>query len=126
MSDICEFSGKWRKQVAGAVKCPYTEIETDVIVPVSAASPKEEFAARTLRPKIMKQIDAHLDPVLLPEYRMKNSALPMPPSGPIDPLKLARKAAAIQKYASGKNLPWRLYRGQSPAEAVYFRKSGKL
>ncbi|MFZ2633686.1 MAG: deoxyribodipyrimidine photo-lyase [Desulfosalsimonadaceae bacterium] len=97
---------EWRKQVASEVKCPYTEIETDVIVPVSAASPKEEFAARTLRPKIMKQMDAHLDPVLLPEYHMKHSALPMPPSGPIDPLKLAEKAAAIQN-----TLPVKTFRG---------------
>ncbi|MDA8402840.1 MAG: deoxyribodipyrimidine photo-lyase [Desulfobacteraceae bacterium] len=84
---------QWREQVARGVKCPYTEIETDVIVPVSAASSKEESAARTLRPRIMKQLDAHLDPVLMPEYRMKNAFPPMPLSGSIDPLKLAEQVA---------------------------------
>jgi len=85
---------QWRAQVAKGLRCPYTEVETDVIVPVSAASVKEEYAARTIRPKIMKQMDACLDPVLLPEYRMKQAVPQVPPPVPIDPSALAGQVSA--------------------------------
>ena len=39
--------------------CRVVQVEGDVVVPVEAASPKHEFAARTLRPKLHR---------LLPEY----------------------------------------------------------
>jgi deoxyribodipyrimidine photo-lyase len=97
---------QWRAQVSRGLKCPYTEIETDVIVPVSAASTKEEYAARTLRPKIMKQLDTHLSPVLLPEYSMKNAAPPVEPSDLIDPVKLAGQAVFTKNI-----LPVNTFRG---------------
>ena len=42
----------WRAYLAGNATCPVLQVETNVIVPVETASPKEEYAARTLRPKI--------------------------------------------------------------------------
>lgn len=97
---------QWRAQVAKGLKCPYTEVETDAIVPVSAASVKEEYAARTLRPKIMKQLDAYLAPVLLPEYQLKNAHSPVPPSDFIDPVKLAGQAASVKNI-----LPVKTFQG---------------
>lgn len=88
---------QWREQVAKGLRCPYTEVETDAIVPVAAASGKEEFAARTIRPKIMKQMDAYLEPVNLPEYRMKPAISPVPPSPPIDPAALAGQVAPFSQ-----------------------------
>lgn len=44
----------WRSVVSSNIKCPFIEVESDVIVPVEAASPKEEYSAATLRPKIKK------------------------------------------------------------------------
>ncbi|MDG6229192.1 MAG: deoxyribodipyrimidine photo-lyase [Candidatus Thermoplasmatota archaeon] len=45
----------WRSYVANHIKCPMIQVESDVIVPVEEASDKEEFAAFTLRPKLMKK-----------------------------------------------------------------------
>lgn len=50
----------WRKKVATAAKCPVVQVETDVIVPVKIASDKQEFAARTLRPKLQRVFESYL------------------------------------------------------------------
>ncbi|WP_423188839.1 deoxyribodipyrimidine photo-lyase [Alkalibacterium sp. f15] len=54
---------EWRDHVANAVSCPFVQVETNVIVPVEVASDKEEYAARTIRSKIHKQLDAYLEPL---------------------------------------------------------------
>jgi deoxyribodipyrimidine photo-lyase len=55
---------KWRKDVARKINCPLFQVETDVIIPIETTSNKEEFAARTIRPKIHKQLDKFLLPVI--------------------------------------------------------------
>lgn len=52
----------WRNEVADRLYCPFTVVETDAAVPVTAASDKEEISARTLRPRILKKLDYFLDP----------------------------------------------------------------
>ncbi len=44
----------WRQQLAGSARCAVVQVESDVVVPVNAASHKAEFAARTLRPKLRR------------------------------------------------------------------------
>jgi deoxyribodipyrimidine photo-lyase len=44
---------RWRSQVARVVQCQVVQVEGDVVVPVEVASPKEEYAARTIRPKLL-------------------------------------------------------------------------
>jgi len=53
----------WRKGAAQQLTCPLIQVETDVIVPVEEASPKEEYAAATLRPKIKKKLNDFLIPL---------------------------------------------------------------
>jgi deoxyribodipyrimidine photo-lyase len=53
----------WRDQVAQKIDCPLIQVEADVIVPVEGASPKEEYAAATIRPKITKKLDFFLAPL---------------------------------------------------------------
>jgi len=53
----------WRDEVAQRADCRVAQIESDVIVPLEIASNKAEYAARTFRPKIMKQIDRFLQPI---------------------------------------------------------------
>jgi deoxyribodipyrimidine photo-lyase len=53
---------KWRREVAEAVSVQMVEVESDVIVPVETASEKEEYAARTLRPKLNRHLDYFLRP----------------------------------------------------------------
>ena len=50
---------EWRHAVARECGCLMEMVEGDVIVPVEAASPKLETAARTIRPKIHKVLEAY-------------------------------------------------------------------
>ena len=51
---------RWRDNVADRASCPVTQVEADVVVPVELASDHTEFAARTLRPKILKHLPEYL------------------------------------------------------------------
>ncbi|MFC1866137.1 deoxyribodipyrimidine photo-lyase [Chloroflexota bacterium] len=51
---------RWRSDVAKNIKCPFIQVETDIVVPVEEASSKEEYSAATFRPKIMKQLPKYL------------------------------------------------------------------
>ena len=63
---------RWRRSAAAALDCPLLEVATNVIVPVEAASPKEEYAAATLRPKIYRLFDAFLMPLRETPLRIKS------------------------------------------------------
>ena len=67
---------QWRHAVAKALSCPFTAVETDVIVPVAVASEKEEIAARTMRPRLLKQKDEFFDSVSYPHGRGRPDSLP--------------------------------------------------
>jgi deoxyribodipyrimidine photo-lyase len=53
----------WRDYVAKRIDCPFIQVESDVIVPVEETSPKEEYAAATIRPKIHKKLNHFLVPL---------------------------------------------------------------
>jgi deoxyribodipyrimidine photo-lyase len=53
----------WRSVAATNISCPLVQVESDVVVPVEEASDKEEFAARTIRPKINGKLDEYLQPL---------------------------------------------------------------
>lgn len=61
---------EWRKLIAEKITCKFKEIETDVIVPVKEVSEKEEYSARTIRPKIKKQLIKYM--VKLNKIELKN------------------------------------------------------
>ncbi len=50
---------QWREQVAGKIEIPMLVVDSDTVVPSSLFT-KEEFAARTIRPKIQKHLDQYL------------------------------------------------------------------
>jgi deoxyribodipyrimidine photo-lyase len=54
---------RWRRSAAASLDCPLVQVDTNVIVPVPTASPKEEYAAATLRPKIYRSLEGFLTPV---------------------------------------------------------------
>ncbi|MEM2946348.1 MAG: deoxyribodipyrimidine photo-lyase [Thermoproteota archaeon] len=54
---------KWYEDVAGKVSCPFIQVETNVVVPVETASPKEEYSAATLRPKLLRVLEKYLTPL---------------------------------------------------------------
>lgn len=51
---------EWKESVARQISCHLTQVESDVVVPVESASPKEEWAAATFRPKINAGLDRFL------------------------------------------------------------------
>ena len=53
----------WRRYAAGRLKCPLIQLESDLIVPVETASPKEEYSAATFRPKIRRNLDRFMTPL---------------------------------------------------------------
>ncbi len=52
---------QWKAEAAAKLHCPLVEVDTHNIVPVRVASPKLEFAAYTLRPKLHRLLPAWLD-----------------------------------------------------------------
>lgn len=60
---------QWRQKLAVQVQCPLVQVESEAVVPVETASQKEEFAARTLRPKIHKLLPEFLKPLGMHEVR---------------------------------------------------------
>ena len=53
----------WRRDVAKRLRCAFYEVETNLIVPVTEASGKEEFSAGTFRPKVTKKLNHFLTPL---------------------------------------------------------------
>lgn len=53
----------WRGIASKKMDCPMIQVETDVVVPVEETSPKEEYAAATIRSKIMSKLKAFLIPL---------------------------------------------------------------
>jgi deoxyribodipyrimidine photo-lyase len=53
----------WREDASKRMDCPLIQVESDVVVPVEEASPKEEYAAATIRPKISKKLNSFLVPL---------------------------------------------------------------
>jgi deoxyribodipyrimidine photo-lyase len=65
----------WRSRVVADAPCGVVQVESDVVVPVNAVTDKEEYAARTIRPKIHKVLDDYWVP--LDDVRVKRSSLKM-------------------------------------------------
>jgi deoxyribodipyrimidine photo-lyase len=63
----------WRDHTARHATCSVVQVETDVVVPIGVVSPKEEYAAATIRPKIHRHLDRFLVP--LRERRLKKDPL---------------------------------------------------
>jgi deoxyribodipyrimidine photo-lyase len=53
----------WRRRVARAAGCRVVQVESDVVVPTGVVSDKEEYAARTIRPKIDRHLSRFLKPL---------------------------------------------------------------
>ncbi len=52
---------RWRQRVAREVKVPFLTVEADVVVPTALLG-KEQFSARTMRPRVQRQLEWFLVP----------------------------------------------------------------
>jgi deoxyribodipyrimidine photo-lyase len=84
---------EWRTQIAGDVDCPVFEVEGDVVVPVDCVSDHAEYAARTIRPKILRARDRFLRK--LPRARLKSRSISVPMAGDVDPLDVDGTLASL-------------------------------
>ncbi len=50
----------WKQNLGSSLKCPLIEVDAHNIIPCRIASDKQEFAARTFRPKVERQLNQWL------------------------------------------------------------------
>jgi deoxyribodipyrimidine photo-lyase len=106
----------WRKAAAGLLECPLVQVETNAVVPVNAASPKEEYAAATLRPKIYRLLEKFLVP--LKTTRLKKDSLGLRfdslavenPAAVLATLPVDRSVAPVTSFKGGASRGRRLLR----------------
>jgi deoxyribodipyrimidine photo-lyase len=53
----------WYKYANEGVRCPLIQVESNIVVPVEEASPKEEYNASTLRRKLNEKVPEYLRPI---------------------------------------------------------------
>lgn len=96
--------------MARGLRVPFACVDADVVVP-SALFPREEFAARTIRPKIHKLVDGYLQPIPNPRSPHAMPEGEAPRGETIDPDALLRslKVGGVGEVSG--------YRG-GPAEAA--------
>ena len=74
----------WRNSVAESLKVPFHLVDADVVVPTSLF-PKEEFAARTLRPKMHRVWAEYLKPMRNLKAKVAWAEKEIPKGEPVDP-----------------------------------------
>jgi len=72
----------WRAALADRVSCKAVQVEADVVVPVDTASDKREWAARTLRKKILQHRGSFIGEMR--DVTPKRSSLPLHLQSPVD------------------------------------------
>jgi deoxyribodipyrimidine photo-lyase len=98
---------QWRSELAQACDCQVIQVEGDAVVPVEMVSNKAEYAARTIRSKINKQLDNWL--VAPKKHRLGLPSLDLPVRGESleDPqrllarLNLDRSVPAVDEFFKG-------------------------
>jgi deoxyribodipyrimidine photo-lyase len=98
---------RWRDRVAREALCRVVQVESDVVVPVETASDREEYAARTIRPKIERHLSRFLKP--LAETRPKRDSLESKVAGLdvsdvdrlLKRLRVGRRALRAQGFRGG-------------------------
>ncbi|NYT07837.1 MAG: deoxyribodipyrimidine photolyase, partial [Methanomicrobiales archaeon] len=94
---------EWRETVSHELPCRFCQVETNVVVPVHHASPKEEWSAATFRKKITPLIDRFLVPS--GEKRPGRSSLSLDPGVDTDPA-AASFLATIAEAGGEHRVPW--------------------
>ena len=65
----------WKNSLADEINCRFVLVNTNTIVPVEAASDKEEYAAYTIRKKINNKVERYID--IIKKERLKLNSLRM-------------------------------------------------
>lgn len=102
---------EWRRYVAERAPVATVEVETDIVVPVEITSQKREYAARTIRKRVMSRVDDYLDLPAPVTPAISSDALPvsvfdgvLDPTDPgalCDGLDLDRSVPAVSRFLEG-------------------------
>jgi len=90
---------QWRNKVARNAGCRVVQIESDVVVPLEVVSSKAEYAARTIRPKIHKNLKNYI--VEFKPTKIKKPSLETQIKG----LDLSNITAVSKKLSLDKGVP---------------------
>lgn len=100
---------RWRQTIMESAPCPVTFVESDTVVPVNTASGKAEYAARTLRPKILKHLARFVRPVTPQNLNVSSQPFELPGLDPTDPekileiLSIDRAVGPVTQFFPGGN-----------------------
>ena len=106
---------RWRLSAARDLSGPFWTVDADVVVP-SKLFPKEEYAARTIRPKLQKLLPVflHRPDNLKARYRWTERSQPggrkIAPALLLDKLPLDRNTAPVNQFKGGTAEGMRLLR----------------
>ncbi len=106
---------KWRQSAARKLSVPFWTVDADVVVP-SKFFPKEEYAARTMRPKLHRLLPMFLQPPSNSKARYRWTEGNQPVSQEITPVRLLaelpldRNTAPVRQYKGGTAAGMRLLR----------------
>ncbi len=103
---ICDFDPlkikrKWKAELLERVNFPVEEVDAHNIIPVWIASPKEEYAARTIRPKIHRLLGDYLEEFPKVESVNDKVATTTNWENIYNLLKVDRKVSIISEFAAG-------------------------
>lgn len=79
----------WRDELAGTLRVPFRCVDADVVVP-SSLFPSEEYAARTIRPKIHRVLAEYLKPIPDPKAEVRWPSGTVPKGVDLEPAALIR------------------------------------
>jgi deoxyribodipyrimidine photo-lyase len=100
----------WRQKVAIQSACRVVQVESDVVIPIEVVSDKAEYAARTIRPKIHRNLDSYLNGFENVQLKKNSNGLSI---GGIDlknldallsKMDLNRKVGSVTKFYKGGTL----------------------
>ena len=97
---------KWVQKIGSKVKCPFTRVESNIVIPVEVTSDKEEYSAATIRRKINRLLGQYLKPFELADQRPKTVNLDVP-TLPVDVekiikgLKVDRSVKPVEGFRGG-------------------------
>lgn len=98
----------WRETLAREAACPVVQVEGDVVVPVDRVSERAEFAARTIRPKILRSRNGYLRALrrVRPKRQGKTLDLasdfdPLEPAATLVALDVERGVKAVSRFRGG-------------------------
>lgn len=99
----------WRAELAQHIDRRLVQVEGDAVVPVEIASARHEVAARTLRPKIARLLDAFLEDLPPTPVRVRAEGLDLPSDvdlsdveGVLRSLRIDHAVAPVVRFEAGE------------------------